>query len=540
MSDLTAEEIYALLRQDPLAFAHQAFNHLHPAQQLSGGWYIEPILAKLEQCRLGKCQRLIINLPPRTLKSLLASVVFPARVLGHDPTRQFVCLSFSQDLANKFARDCLSLITSPWYKRTFPNTLLSSRRPAAADFSTSENGGRIAAGLKGSITGRGADFIIIDDPLQPEEALSDRRRTAVNEWMSSTAYGRLNDTNRGCIIIVMQRLHPDDLVGHLQQETDEAWDILSFPAIAEQAETYRWKTARGTFSHDRAVGDILDPERQSLEQLEARKAEIGEYNFAAQYQQNPMPPGGGLVKREWLQYYTDENFPDGFDFVIDCWDTANKRSELNDYSVCATLAVKGRNIYLLDVWRQRVDYSGLKRAVQRQHQEHHSSTILIEDNASGVQLLQELRESGLPVAPYKSRLDKVMRFSAQTGIFKDRLFHLPQRAHWLGAFQSELLTFPASRFDDQVDAISMGLEWIRLEWGKRSVASIPMIQAFGLISGAAAGRLSQTVELQAPHGITHFYAMGDGQAVLVGNDGRTKVKPEDVFPLLNAGFKRVA
>ena len=400
------------------------------------------------------------------------------------------------------------------------------------------NGGRIATGLKGSITGRGADFIIIDDPLQPEEALSDRRRKAVNEWMSSTVYGRLNDPNRGCIIIAMQRLHPDDLVGHLQQQTDERWDILSFPAIAEQAETYRWKTASGTFSYHRAVGDILDPERQSLEQLEARKAEIGEYNFAAQYQQNPIPPGGGSVKREWLQYYSGENLPDGFDFVIDSWDSANKRSELNDYSVCATLGVKGRNIYLLDIWRQRVDYPSLKRGVQQQHQEHHSSTILIEDTASGVQLLQELRESGLPVAPYKSRLDKVMRFSAQTSIFKDGLFHLPQRTHWLDAFQHELFTFPVSRFDDQVDAISMGLEWISLEWRKRSSVSIPMITAYELLSGPAARKLTQTIELQAPHGNTHVYTM-HGQMVPVGNDGRIRLPPEDAIPLLSAGFRRV-
>jgi predicted phage terminase large subunit-like protein len=538
MNDLTAEEFHALLRQDPLAFAHQSFNYLHPALQLSAGWYIEAILAKLEECRLGKCQRLILNLPPRFLKSLLASVVFPARVLGHDPTRQILCLSFSQDLANKFARDCLSLMTSPWYKRTFPKTLLSGKRPAAADFSTTANGGRIASGLRGSITGRGADFIIIDDAIQPEEALSDRRRNAVNEWMGSTAYGRLNDTNKGCIIIVMQRLHPDDLVGYLLQQNDEEWEILSFPAIAEQAETYRWKTTSGTFSYHRAVGDVLDPERQSREQLEARKAEIGEYNFAAQYQQNPMPPDGGWVKREWLQYYTDENLPDGFDFVIDCWDTANKRSELNDYSVCATLGVKGRNIYLLDIWRQRVDYSGLKRAVEQQHLEYHSGTILIEDNASGVQLLQQLRESGLPVAPYKSRLDKVMRFSAQTGIFKDRLFHLPQRTHWLDAFQRELLTFPASRFDDQVDAISMGLEWISLEWSKRTATSIPMIKAHELLSGAELRKLTQTIELQAPHGNTHVYTR-HGQMVLVGNDGRIRLSPDDAIPLLSAGFKRV-
>ena len=519
MSELSPAEYDALLRQDFGSFTHRAFNHLHPTQKFMANWDHEVICAKFEECRTGKCRRLIITKPPRHLKSLYASVSFPAYVLGHDPTRQFLCLSYGQKLANKHARDCRSVITSHWFKRLFPGTVLSDNRQAVAAFTTTVNGGRVATSVNGVITGFGADYIVIDDPIKVEDALSATRRRAVNEWMDCNVYGRLNDRNLGCVILVMQRGHEDDLVGHVQQQTGEKWEVLNFPAIAEQPESFHWETVFGKFSHHRAVGDVLHAERETFEQLQARKADIGEYNFASQYQQNPAPLGGGMVKREQFKFFRKEDLPDDAR-IIQCWDTANKPSEFNDFSVCATLALKGRDVFLLDIWRQKVDYPGLKRAVQHQHDTYRPSTILIEDRASGVQLLQELREMGLSVVPYKSRLDKVMRFAAQIGVIKDGHFYLLEPAHWRDAFLHEVLTFPASRFDDQVDAISMALEWVSLE-GMRRAAAEPVIQAYEIVYGQGATKSANKVLMIAPPDVrrTTPWAEKEYRLELIGRYG---------------------
>ena len=192
------------------------------------------IATKLEAVRKGLIKRLIINLPPRGLKSHCASIVFPAWYLGHDPTGQIICASYGQDLADKFARDCRTIMMAEWYRRIFRTRL--ANRQAVADFTTTEQGVRMSTSVGGVLTGRGADLIIIDDPLKPDEALSQTQRKAVNDWYDNTLLSRLNDKTNGRIIIIMQRLHQDDLVGHVLGKED--WDVLSFPAIAERDETH--------------------------------------------------------------------------------------------------------------------------------------------------------------------------------------------------------------------------------------------------------------------------------------------------------------
>ena len=174
-------------------------------------WHIEIIAAKLMALRAGKIRRLIINMPPRYLKSLLASVAFPAWCLGHDPAAQILCASYAQELADKLSRDCRRILASDWYQQLFPTTRLSPRHQAVPEFETTAQGCRIATSVGGVLTGRGADVIIIDDPLKPEEALSQAQRQAANEWYDHTLYSRLNDTRSGAIIVIMHRLHEDDL-----------------------------------------------------------------------------------------------------------------------------------------------------------------------------------------------------------------------------------------------------------------------------------------------------------------------------------------
>jgi len=357
----TPAEYKTMLRQDFSTFAARCFYDLNPQTELAMNWHVEVIAAKLTAVRHGKIPRLIINLPPRHLKSLLASIAFPAWCLGHDPSAQILCVSYAQDLAGKLARDCRSIMMSPWYRRIFP-TRLAPHRPAVQEFITTRQGYRLATSNGGVLTGRGADIILIDDPLKPEEALSDAQRQAANEWFSHTLYSRLNDKRHGAIVIIMQRLHEDDLVGHVLAQ--EPWEVVRFPAIAEEDEVHQIETIWGPRTFTRRQGEALHPEREPLDTLDQIRHTVGEYNFAGQYQQSPAPLGGGMVKKEWFKFYGEKDRPESFDRVVQSWDTANKTTDLSDYSVCTTWGIKGKNLYLLSVLRKRLEYPDLKRAVR--------------------------------------------------------------------------------------------------------------------------------------------------------------------------------
>lgn len=179
---LTPSDYYALLRHDLSAFIERAFSDLNPSTPYLPNWHVDLLAAKLEACRQGSITRLIVCVPPRSLKSHCASVALPAWWLGHDPTAQLLCVSYAQDLADKYARDCRSVMTSPWYRTLFPRTRLSPQKHALAEFLTTRQGVRLATSVGGVLTGRGADVLIIDDPLKPDEALSDVQRQKANDW----------------------------------------------------------------------------------------------------------------------------------------------------------------------------------------------------------------------------------------------------------------------------------------------------------------------------------------------------------------------
>src|SRR5271163_3982643 len=289
-------EYGALLRADFASFAAHCFHELNPRTRFAWSWHFEFMAAKLEAVRRGKIRRLIINVPPRHLKSHLASVAFPAWCLGHEPGVQILCASYAQDLADKLSRDCRHIVASDWYRQIF-TTRLSAQRQAASEFDTTAQGCRLATSVGGVLTGRGADIIIIDDPLKPEEALSQAQRQAANDWFDHTLYSRLNDKRNGAIVVIMHRLHEDDLVGHVLAL--KPWEVLSFPAIAEADEVHRIETIWGPRCSTRRRGEALHPDREPLETLEHIRRTIGEYNFAGQYQQSPAPLGGGMVKAAW-------------------------------------------------------------------------------------------------------------------------------------------------------------------------------------------------------------------------------------------------
>jgi len=457
---LTPSDYRALLRRDLYAFTERCFYELNPTTKFMPNWHIEMIASALESCRSGEIRRLIVNQPPRSLKSHCASVAFVAFLLGHDPTAQIICASYGQDLANKHALDCRTIMTSTWYQALFPRTRLSPERQAVQEFMTTQQGFRLSTSVGGVLTGRGADFIIIDDPLKPDEALSDIQRKAVNDWFDHTLYSRLNDKKNGCIVIIMQRLHEDDLVGHVLGL--EPWKLIRFPAIAEEDETHVIETPYGMRRFERRAGEALHPEREPIEILNRIREALGEYNFAGQYLQTPAPLGGGLVKAEWFKTYTAVDLPEKFEMVFQSWDTANKPTELSDYSVCTTWGAKEKHIYLLHVCRKRLGYPDLKRTVREQAEAFSPATILIEDKASGTQLIQELVNEGMhAIKKYEPTMDKIMRMHSVTSAIENGFVHLPDKAAWLGEYLHELTTFPMGKNDDQADSTSQSLDWFK-------------------------------------------------------------------------------
>ena len=356
--------------------------------------------------------------------------------------------------------DCRTILNSSWYRRLFPNTRLSSQRRALHELITTWGGYRLSTSVGGVLTGRGADYIIIDDPLKPEDALSETRRKAVNEWFDHTLYSRLNDKRNGRIVLIMQRLHEDDLVGHVLAM--EAWKTVKFPAIAEEDEVHSIQTPYGPQRFARRAGEALHPEREPIEVLNHLREAQGEYNFAGQYQQAPSPLGGGLVKTGWFKLYTTAEKPATFEMILQSWYSANKPTELSDYSVCTTWGLKDNHLFLLDVFRKRLSYPELKRAVREQAAASNTQIILIEDRASGTQLIQELVAEGMhAIQSYGVSTDKIMRMHSVTSTIENGFVHLPEQAQWLPEFIHELAGFPNSKYDDQADSTSQALDWFK-------------------------------------------------------------------------------
>lgn len=446
----------AILRQDLSAFIEKTFYTVTGGQAYLHNWHIDAIAYVLRQCAEGKIKRLIITMPPRSLKSICVSVAFPAWLLGHRPNARSIVVSYSQDLALKHAHDWRSVMHSDWYKDLFRGTRINPKRDTQSEVETTKRGFRLATSVGGTLTGRGADFLILDDMMKPDEAMSETKRQSAIEWYRNTLYSRLDDKENGCVIIVQQRLHEGDIVGFLQEQ--EGWHHLDLPATAEE----RMIIPTGSGSKIiREVGDILHPERESKEALDKAKQTLGSYNFAAQYQQRPAPSGGGLIKWPWFKAYDKAPEKEHGDQIIQSWDTASKAEELNDYSVCTTWLVKENRYYLLNLLRARLEYPDLRRKVIAHYFSWQADKVLIEDKGSGISLIQDLRlENNIYPISIIPEQDKITRMATQAPAIESGKVFIPKEALWLADFQRELTLFPNSKHDDQVDSLSQFLNYI--------------------------------------------------------------------------------
>jgi predicted phage terminase large subunit-like protein len=395
----------------------------------------------------------MITVPPRSLKSICASVAFPAFVLGHDPTRRLICVSYSEVLSSKHANDFRAVMRSTMYRNLFPGTRISKSKDTELETMTTARGFRYATSVGGTLTGRGGNLLIIDDPMKPQDAHSEAARETLKQWYANTLLPRLDSKANDAIIVVMQRLHVDDLVGHLLEQ--QGWTELNLPAMAEFEQVVPLGPGR---YHYRKTGEVLQPQREPQFVLDELKSTMGSADFAAQYQQQPMPASGNLIKWSWFPTYDEPPRWKTGDKLILSWDTAMSAGELSDYSVCIVLQVRGDAAYVLDIFRARFP----KRKVLEIHRRWRSVTsncaLLIEDKGSGMSLIQDLKRDGIRAVPVKPEGDKILRMNAHTAQIEAGYVHLPRQAPWLEEFRKELITFPATRFDDQIDALSQALD----------------------------------------------------------------------------------
>ena len=449
--------IDAISRVDFYSFVQRIFPIVSAGSPFLPNWHLEAITYALTCVMRGEIKRLIITVPPRSLKSICASVAFPAFVLGHDPTRRIIEVSYSEGLARKHANDFRAVMRSPLYKRLFPSTRISAAKDTELEVMTTARGFRYATSVGGTLTGRGGNLLILDDPLSAQDAHSERARESLKQWYANTLLSRLDNKAEDAIIVVTQRLHVDDLVGHLREQGD--WTELSLPAIAEVEQVVLLGPER---YHHRKVGELLHPEREPKWALDNLKHTMGSIDFAAQYQQEPIAAGGNLIKCSWFPIYDALPLRDVGDKTIVSWDTAMSAGELSDYSACVVLQVKGEIAYVLDVVRERLDYPDLRRKIIEVHRRWKNYTnsyaLVIEDKGSGMSLIQDLKREGIRAIPEKPIMDKVMRMNAQLARIEAGCVHLPRHAAWSEDFLRELMAFPAAKYDDQVDALSQGLD----------------------------------------------------------------------------------
>lgn len=473
------ETLCAIFRVDFKSFAVKVFHEVSPGDEYLDNWHIDVICHTIHSMLEDDETKIILNVPPRSMKSIICSVALPAYILGLEPTAQIICVSYNDQIAEKFAILTRQVMESSWYKDVFPATRIDPAKRAVNDFRTTKGGVRFATSVEGTLTGVGGDYIIIDDPIKPIDAKSDLIREKVNNWYGSTLYSRLNNKNTGKILVIMQRLHVNDFTGYLL-ETDKDFRLLKFPAIAlEKEEWFTWsRSVDKLIIYERDVGQPLHAGLENLSMLTKAQNNLGSYDFAAQYQQTPEIPGSSIIKPEWFKFYNsvvianvDTNYEKRYcSQVFISWDTASKVGQENDYSV-GTVWMKTRNgeLLLLNLYRFKLEFPDLLKKVKEVNNivyrkyanifGYHPLNI-IEEAGSGIALIDTLKRMGLSVKQIKPVIDKATRLKNVSHLIENGTCLFPDnKPPWWADFERELLSFPYSKHDDQCDSLSQALAY---------------------------------------------------------------------------------
>jgi len=462
-SDYTAKQQFVsrmahLLGNNLFAYTHRAFLELNPGTPFLHAFYLRAICYALERVERGEVRRLLILLPPRHLKSHCASVAFSTWFLGRHPGMHVVGVSYNADLAQTFSAQVRRLIESPWNRAVFPALVLDPRKASVEELRIRHHGGRrIATSVGGTFTGKGANLIIIDDPMKADDAFSETRRDDIFNWITSTVVSRFNDPKTGAMIVVAQRLHVDDLPGRLIAAG--GWEVLELPAIAtapaliDIGEDLQWPRERGA---------LLHPERIDKDALDQIRRELGAHAFETQYQQRPAPPEGNLIRTEWFGTYEKPLPHRQYEAVVQSWDPAAVPGNSNDYSVCTTWGLIGNHTDLLHVHRERHGFPDLQRAALQLRAKWVPKLIVVEASHTGIALAQDLRKRGCrEVGAIFPKGTKEERMARSTPMLEAGEVRLPRAAPWLETFLTECGQFPNGKYDDQVDSLSQLLLVVR-------------------------------------------------------------------------------
>jgi predicted phage terminase large subunit-like protein len=433
-----------LIYSDFLAFVR------YMSPQIVTAEYHYRIAAALERVVIGKCKRLIINIPPRAGKSELAVVHFIAWCLGFAPYSKFIVASYGKSVAQTNTYKARELMQHGRYRTIYGDRLKIDSR-AKAEFRTPQGGFVYAAGVGGAITGHGAGgalksfggAFIIDDAHNATESNSETMLANVIDWYNVTVKSRLNSMEHTPIIVIMQRLHEYDLAGYLLNGgSGEEWESIIIPAINEDGTSYC-------------------EERHPIKELHLLR-DSNAMTFAGQYMQSPRIAGGNIFKADWFGVHQYVAPFYGFDSIVHSWDTAYKADQHNDPSCCTVWGIKGNQACLLDMVNVRMEYPQLKRKVHELADIYPPQNLLIEDKASGQTLIQELRnETRLPVIAINPEGDKMTRAVTSCGMVEAGRVMLPLTAWWLSDYIKQMTTFPNDKHDDMVDSTSQFINWFK-------------------------------------------------------------------------------
>lgn len=501
-------------------FFAAAWPEFDPAP-LSLSWHHEAIAEHLEAVAYGQIRRLLINVPPRHTKTLLVSVALPAWVWARQPDprypligpqAKFLCLSYSDQLVMDNATLARRLIASEWYQARWGKRVqVAHDQDAKNKFDTTSGGSRISASFGGTVTGRGAEWKLIDDPHKIDEGESEAIRQGVLRTYDGTLKSRVTDPRISAEIVVMQRVHENDLAGHLLDTSDD-WVHLNLPAEYESARhcvtVLDWEDPR------KEDGELLWPDRFGPAELAPFKR--NPYEWSGQWQQMPSPRGGGIIKNEWWQiwdgieaarYGLEWNDEPGklkmmpaCDFVLASLDTAYDTKKENDYSALtiwgsfqspigdqwgkdAILDPEGKRIVLaaaggqvnfrrwmlLHAWQAKLEFHDLLERVAKDCAKYRVSRLLVEAKASGKSIAQEMRrayarESYGVTEINPGNMDKVSRAHSIVYLFTDKMVWIPDPdvVEWAAMVIDECGKFPKGSHDDVVDSVTQALGWLRL------------------------------------------------------------------------------
>ena len=431
-------------RKNFMAFVKKVWPHFIE------GAHHKRMAAAFERVARGECKRLIINMPPRHTKSEFASYLLPAWFLGNFPEKKIIQTSHTAELAVGFGRKVRNLVDSEAFAETFPGVGLQADSKAAGRWNTNQRGDYFAIGVGGAVTGKGADILIIDDPHSEQEAAlaatSPEIYDKVYEWYTSGPRQRLQPG--GAIVIVMTRWSQRDLTGQVlkadAQRGGEGWEVIEFPAILPS-------------------GKPLWPSFWSLEELEALREELPNGKWQAQYQQNPVGNESAIIKRDWWQWW-EEDEPPECEYILQSWDTAFEKNNRADYSAGTTWGIfthhkdNQKYIILLNTYRKRVEFPDLKRDVLNEYNDYEPDTLIVEKKASGAPLIYDLRAMGVPVSEYtpSKGQDKFARLNSVSDIIASGKVWIP-RTRWAEELVDEIASFPSGEHDDLVDATTLAL-----------------------------------------------------------------------------------